>query len=450
MAASTSSKPVLWKMTWPIFIELLLQMLVGNIDQIMLSHFNATAVAAVGNANQVITILLLTFSVISLASTILISQYLGAGQQEKVQQVYVLSAVVNLAVSLVLMALLLLGADRLMALMQVPAEARAEAAVYLRITAVSLPFQALMLTFSAFLRAHARMTVIMLSTGVINLVNILGNTALIYGLGPLPQLGAAGAALSTLTCRMVGMCLLLVSFLRSIPGATLSPRMLNPWPSMLFRRLLGIGLPAGVQSSLFAVSNIVIQSAINSLGTVVMAASSAAFNIEILTFDIIDAFSQACTTFVGQNYGAGKIDRCKKTLKLCMLEGLIALVTAIAILLFFGKPLLSIFNNDPEVVETGYIRMMYVMFSHVFNLLYNVMSGYLRGFSISLTPAILTMLGVCGVRIAWIRYVFPLSATFKTIMIAYPVSLGITALMIFAALLCYRPSKRFAGTRDEV
>ena len=205
-----------------------------------------------------------------------------------------------------------------------------------------------------------------------------------------------------------------------------------------------------MQSSLFSVSNIVIQSAINSLGTVVMAASSAAFNIEILTFDILDAFSQACTTFVGQNYGAGKIDRCKKTLKLCMLEGLVALVAAIAILLFFGKPLLSIFNNDPKVVETGYIRLMYVMFSHIFNLLYNVMSGYLRGFSISLVPAILTMLGVCGMRIAWIHYVFPLSPTFKTIMIAYPVSLGITALMISATVLYYRPSKRFAGTRDAV
>lgn len=211
-----------------------------------------------------------------------------------------------------------------------------------------------------------------------------------------------------------------------------------------------VGLLAGVQSSLFSVSNIVIQSAINSLGTVVMAASSAAFNIEILTFDIIDAFSQACTTFVGQNYGAGKIERCKKTLKLCMLEGLAALVAAIAILLFFGKPLLSIFNNDPKVVETGYIRLMYIMFSHIFNLLYNVMSGYLRGFSISLVPAILTMLGVCGMRIAWIHYVFPLSPTFKTIMIAYPVSLGITALMISATVLYYRPSKRFAGTRDTV
>ena len=207
---------------------------------------------------------------------------------------------------------------------------------------------------------------------------------------------------------------------------------------------------ARVKSSLFSVSNIVIQSAINSLGTVVMAASSAAFNIEILTFDIIDAFSQACTTFVGQNYGAGKIERCKKTLKLCMFEGLAALVLAIAILLFFGKPLLSIFNNDPKVVETGYIRLMYVMFSHIFNLLYNVMSGYLRGFSISLAPAILTMLGVCGMRIAWIHYVFPLSPTFKTIMIAYPVSLGITALMISATVLYYRPSKRFAGTRDTV
>ena len=353
MAASTSSKPILWKMTWPIFIELLLQMLVGNIDQIMLSHFNATAVAAVGNANQVITILLLTFSVISLASTILISQYLGAGQQEKVQQVYVLSAVVNLAVSLVLMALLLLGADRLMALMQVPAEARAEAAVYLRITAVSLPFQALMLTFSAFLRAHARMTVIMLSTGVINLINILGNTALIYGLGPLPQLGAAGAALSTLTCRMVGMCLLLVSFLRSIPGATLSPRMLNPWPSMLFRRLLGIGLPAGGEGLSYNLSQATSLVFVNMIGTYAVTTRVYAVIFAQVCFMLISAVSQATAVLVGYAIGARDFEEANR-LNNHVLKVFTPITVSITLVLaLFAKPLYGLFSTDPQVIALG-------------------------------------------------------------------------------------------------
>ena len=110
----------------------------------------------------------------------------------------------------------------------------------------------------------------------------------------------------------------------------------------------------------------------------------------------------------------------------------------------FGKPLLSLFNRDPEVIDTGYIRLMMVMLAHSFSLLYEVMSGYLRGFGISLTPALLTMLGVCGVRISWVHWVFPGSRTFRTIMLAYPISLSATALMIFLALLICRPARRFA------
>lgn len=109
-----------------------------------------------------------------------------------------------------------------------------------------------------------------------------------------------------------------------------------------------------------------------------------------------------------------------------------------------------IFNSDPEVVKTGYIRLVMVMLSHSFSLLYDVMSGYLRGFGISLIPAILTMLGVCGIRIAWIRFVFPQSRTFQTIMTAYPVSLSATMLLIFIALFYYRPSKRFAALQKKV
>ena len=126
------------------------------------------------------------------------------------------------------------------------------------------------------------------------------------------------------------------------------------------------------------------------------------------------------------------------------------LAVAIAVILFFGRSLLAIFNSDPEVVATGYIRLMMVMLSHFLSLFYEVMSGYMRGFGVSLAPALLTMLGVCGIRIAWIRFVFPLSRTFRTIMTVYPISLASTALLIFIALLCCRPSKRFAAAQKEI
>ena len=150
---------------------------------------------------------------------------------------------------------------------------------------------------------------------------------------------------------------------------------------------------------------------------------------------------------MGQNFGAGRLDRCKKTLVLCLAEGAVFLAAAIALILGFGKPLLSLFNRDPEVIDTGYIRLMMVMLAHSFSLLYEVMSGYLRGFGISLTPALLTILGVCGTRVAWIRLVFPHSQTFRTIMTAYPISLSLTALMVFIALLCYHPARRFSGEK---
>ena len=176
-----------------------------------------------------------------------------------------------------------------------------------------------------------------------------------------------------------------------------------------------------------------------------MAASSAAFNIEIFAYDVMNSFSQACTTFVGQNYGAGQLKRCRKTLFLCLIEDAVATAAAIGIVLLSGRFLLSIFNNDPAVIDLGYVRLVTIFFAYIFSMLYEVMSGYLRGFGISLTPAILTTLGVCGVRIVWIAAVFPKSRTFETIMTAYPVSLSLTAVLIFIALLIAHPSRRYAS-----
>lgn len=403
------------------------------------------AVAAVGANSAVIGLIINLFIGIALGCNVVIAHAIGRGDRDAVHRAVHTSVVVAVIGGIIVGLLGQLIAAPLLGMLNVPDEVFPLALLYLRIYLVGLPVILLYNFEAAIFRSVGETRVPLVALTISGILNVVLNLFFVAVL----NMSVSGVAIATVISNVVSSVILFVKLRRTELDIHLDLKKLRIDLPIL-RRILAIGLPAGVQSSLFSVSNIVIQSAINSLGTVVMAASSAAFNIEILTFDILDAFSQACTTFVGQNYGAGKIDRCKKTLRLCMLEGLVALVAAIAILLFFGKPLLSIFNNDPEVVETGYIRLMYVMFSHIFNLLYNVMSGYLRGFSISLAPAILTMLGVCGVRIAWIHYVFPLSPTFKTIMIAYPVSLGITALMIFAALLYCRPSKRFEGTRTEV
>ena len=205
------------------------------------------------------------------------------------------------------------------------------------------------------------------------------------------------------------------------------------------------GAPTMFKMIFAAVSYIIIQAAINSLGTIVIAASSAAFNIEVIAYDVFNSFSQACTTFVGQNYGAGKLDRCKKTLLLSIAEDTIATAVTIGLVLFSGRFLLSIFTSDPQVIELGYTRLLLIFSAYTFSMLYEIMSGYLRGFGISLVPALLTTIGVCGTRVFWIYVVFPSSPTFKTIMYAYPISLSLTAVLIFIALLAYHPSRRFKG-----
>ncbi len=340
-------------MTWPVFIELLLQMLVGNIDQIMLSRYNATAVAAVGNANQIMTTLILTFNVISLAATIMLSQYLGAREYDKVEQIYTLAVCLNLAVSLVITTGLLLGADGLFSLMQVPMEARPEAKSYLLITALSLPCQALMLTFSAFLRAHAKMLVIMLSTGVINLINIVGNTAFIYGLGPMPQLGAAGAAISTSICRTVGMLMMIFAFFHTVQNARVSLKVLRPFPTGLLKRFLGIGLPAGGEGLSYNLSQSTSLVFVNLMGTFAVTTRMYCVMFAQVCYMLISALSQAVAIVVGYCVGAKDFDQAdRQNWKVLKTFTPITLIIA-AVLAVFSQPLLSLFSSDPQVIALG-------------------------------------------------------------------------------------------------
>lgn len=348
-----ASAKSLMKLSWPIFIELILQLLVGNMDQIQLSHFNETAVAAVGNANTIITVVLLTFNVISLAAMILVSQYRGANDLASTNQIYTLSLLVNGLLSLFLAVVLLVFAEGLFSLMQVPQELMAEACTYLRITAAALPFQAIMLTFSAFLRAGAHMKVIMLITGFINVCNIAGNAVLINGIGPLPRLGAAGAALSSSIFRVVGMVLMGWMFFRYTQQARVGISLLRPFPKGLLRRLLEIGLPSGGESLSYNLSQTSCLVFVNMMGTYVVTTRMYAVMFANCIYMLISAASQAGQIVVGYLVGARDLDganECnKRSLKLfCPITVGIA-----AVLWVIATPLYGIFSSDERVLALG-------------------------------------------------------------------------------------------------
>ena len=432
----------------PVAATAILEQLFNASDVAVVGNFTGAArtaaVAAVGANSPIISLIVNLFIGIALGSNVVIAHAVGRGDKADVEKA-VHTSVVFAVLGGALVALVgELAAGPLLGMLQVPEDVFPLALLYLRIYLAGMPVILLYNFEAAIFRSVGETKIPLVALVVSGVLNVALNLFFVAVLG----MTVNGVAIATVISNAVSAALLYVRLRRTAREVRLDPKRLRIDGAIL-GRILRIGLPAGLQSAVFAFSNIVIQAAINSLGTVVMAASSAAYNIEIITYDILNSFSQACTTFVGQNSGAGQVGRCRRTLALCLMEGALALAGAIAVILLFGKPLLTLFNSDPEVVETGYIRLMMVMISHSFSLLYEIMAGYLRGFGISLAPALLTMVGVCGVRIGWIQWVFPRSRTFSTIMTAYPISLSVTALLIFAALLWCHPAKRSEEKREK-
>jgi Na+-driven multidrug efflux pump len=196
------------------------------------------------------------------------------------------------------------------------------------------------------------------------------------------------------------------------------------------REILRIGVPAGIQGMVFSLSNLVIQAAINSLGAEVMAASAAAFIIEINIYVFLIAFGQAITTFVSQNYGAGNLARCFQITRVGMALDIAFTVAMGTLVITFARPLLGLFNADETVVELGIIRFWFIVAPAFLQVFIDVLSGALRGYGFSLPPALLALVGICGVRIAWLYTLFPASPTYGTLMACYPVSWLLTGIFI--------------------
>lgn len=425
----------------PVAATGILEQLFNASDIAIVGNFTGSqstaSVAAVGANSPLIGLILNLFIGIALGANVVIANAVGRKDKKQIHDAVHTSIVAALLGGVLLAILGELLVSTILQQLNVPAEVFPLALRYMRIYLIGMPAILLYNFESAVFRSVGETKMPLIALAFSGVLNVLLNLFFVI----VCHRNVDGVAIATVISNVVSSCFLFYKLLKTDKFIHVDIKDLRI-EMATFGKILKIGLPAGIQSAVFAIANIVIQAAINSLGTIVIAASSAAFNIEIFAYYIMNSFSQACTTFVGQNYGARQMKRCKKTLALCLIEDVIASAAAILIILFVGRQLLAIFNHDPQVIELGYTRLLLVFTAYIFSMMYELMSSYLRGFGISLVPALLTILGVCGVRIAWVYGVFPSSRTFRTLMMAYPISLSVTAVLIFIALIIYRPSKK--------
>ena len=338
-------KMSLFHYTWPIFIELLLQMLVGNVDQMMMSQVSQNAVAAIGNANQIVNVLIITFSVISLAMTILVTQYFGSGNRERVGETYSLALFVNFVFGLGISVALVFFNRPIFAWMHVPAQILDDCAIYITIIGLGMVLQALFMTYVAMFRTQGWMKQTMAVSAVMNVINIGGNAVLIYGFG----MGVMGAALASLVSRAIACAAVL--YLLQKPGCALrvdSLRAMAP-NGGLIRRILRVGIPAGIENGMFQIGKLSVSSLTSTLGTAAIAANAVANTTTTFLNIPANAVGMAALTVVGQCLGAGEKEQAVYYSRRLMLTAYCgAWVMNLSAFFFANRFAVSLFNLSPE------------------------------------------------------------------------------------------------------
>ena len=436
----------LWKsipaFALPVAATGILEQMSSLIDTMMVGHLSGdagpAAMAAVGSNTPITSRLLNLFIGIALGTNVVIANAIGSGDERTIHKA-VHSSVAFAAAGIAVTVVGELAAAPLLHLLSVPAENFDQALAFLRVYLLGMP-SILLYNFEAAIFRSVGITKMPLQALALS---SLINVALVWLFIPVMGWGVVGAAAATAISYTVSAAVLFVRLTRIDSPIRLNPRELGIDRAVL-ARVVRIGLPAGLQSAVFSLANIVIQACINSLGTEVMAASSAVISLEYVVYSLLNSFSQACTTFVSQNFGASNVGRCKRVLLVSLVEAEVAELVMLAILLGLGRQIVAAFNPDPAVVELGYRRICILFPSYMFSMAYENMSGYLRGFGISLPPALITALSVCGWRFFWVSVVFPASPTFLTLLAIYPISLGCTTLLVFVALMVIRPSRIYA------
>ena len=400
-------------------------------------ELGAHCMAAVGACTSLISLLVNVFIGISIGSNVVIANAVGANNDKRVKRTCVTSIWVALIGGLFVTLVGELISGPVLKLMGVPAEVFDMANLYIKIYLMGMPIILLYNFEAAIMRGIGNTKLPLFALSLAGVINVILNMILVIGF----HMTVEGVAIATVFSNLISSIILFI-YLRKDKLISFHSLFDHPIHGDILVNILRIGIPSGIQSSVFSIANVVIQSGFNSLGTIIMASSSASLNVESVVYSLVSSFGHACTTFTGANYGANKIQRCKQVLMTCLLLGLGVTFVSAGSVMVFGRSLVSLFNGNPEVIAQGYVRLVVMLSSYVFVIHYEVISGYLRGFGISVLPAAVTTLGVCVVRIFWIFVVFPMNPTYHTILAVFPISLGLTAFLMIGALFYIKPATK--------
>lgn len=421
----------------PLIASGILQLLFNAADMIVAGRFAGhAALGAVGATSSLINLLINVFIGMSVGANVLVAHFFGANRQEELGQTVHTSIALSLISGIILGIAGFLLASPLLTLMGTPEDVLPHAVIYMQIYFVGVPGMLLYNFGSAILRAVGdtkRPLYYLLFAGVINVILNLFFVIVL-------QIGVAGVALATIISQFISAALVIRCLIKEEGAYHLDIRAIRLYPDKVMR-ILRVGLPAGFQGAVFSISNVLIQSSVNSFGSIAVAGNTAAQNLEGFVYNAMNSFHQTALSFTSQNMGAKKMDRVKKIMWICVgcvtVTGMVMGCTG----LYFAKELLAIYSTDSQVVAYGHQRLLIIFSTYFLCGIMDVLVGSIRGMGYSIMPMIVSLLGACGLRIVWIFTIFAFNRTPDILYISYPVTWTVTLLVHF---VCFT-----VGYRDK-
>lgn len=413
----------------PLAASSILQQLFNSADIAIVGRFaGSQALAAVGSNGPVVNLIINIFVGLSVGANVVISRFIGEGREKKVSDAVHTSILLAILSGFFVMLLGVSVTRPILVLMAAPPDIIDLSTVYLRIYFLGMPFLMLYNFSAAILRSRGDTKRPLICLTISGVVNVVLNLFFVIVL----DMGVAGVATATVISQGISALLVLYFLTHEESAIRLSFKKLKIDRAIL-ADIARIGVPAGLQGMVFSLSNVCVQSSMNSLGSTAVAASSAAVSFEIYAYFMLNAFDQAAVTFTGQNYGAGNIKRCSAVLRTTLWLSVICTAVICAICIVFGPQLLKLYTTDEAVASLALYRLRIVMSFEIVNAVLEVFSGALRGRGHSLMPALVSMGGICGVRIIWVFTVFRSNPSFGSLVAVYPISWTITAAAIAVA-----------------
>ena len=433
---------VIWKQLlaffFPVLLGSLFQQLYNTVDTMIVGRFVGTdALAAVGGSSaQILNLIIGFFTGVSSGATVIIAQFIGAREEEDVSR-SVHTAMILAAVCGGIMTVLgIATAPWLLRIMDTPAETMQDAVLYLRLVYLSMIPGMIYNMGSAILRAAGDAKHPLTFLILCCLVNVVLDLLLVCGF----RMGVAGVAVATSLAQLISAVLVCAFLAKSRESYRLDRKQLRADRRML-RRTVRIGLPTGLQSVLYAVSNMMITASVNSFGTDTVAAWVAMGKLDALTWLVMSAFGVAVMTFVGQNYGAQRIDRVKSSIKLSLAIAAGVTVVTGTIFVLGGRYFYILFTDEVRIMDMAVKMMLCIAPWYWLYVPVEVLSGGLRGMGDTLIPTIITAVGICLARVLWVFALVPRWHTIQTVVISYPITWALTSLAFAVYYLRFRKSR---------